>query len=142
MAGGKPRSSIDANKEVRELDHMGSLNKCVDRIMAWDVQVSKAVIGAHKRQEVDPGRAGVPEQPPALVNAQLFTCKGHMESVDCATMAMRRTWPSFTPLGSRGLYAQMALERHCHDKNCWAGASKAWLATFLRPGQVIWNPPT
>eukprot|EP00974_Lingulodinium_polyedra_P074567 7227006-Lingulodinium_polyedra.AAC.1 len=63
--GGWGQSKVveDSNKQVREQESLGSLNKTVSRCTAWAVQRGKEVIGSHRRQEVNPDDLGIPEDP-------------------------------------------------------------------------------
>ena len=57
-------------------------------------------------------------------------------------MTARRTWPSFSPLSSQGLFAQRALLQHCHKLKAWDLASQAWLCALLPRGTLVRNTST
>ena len=137
---GQTKVVEDGNRIVREHETKDVTNKTVSIAMLWDGLRSAKVLESYGRAEAVPPPDTPPDQEPKLTK-DLFDAVGFRPTVDLATFTGRRTWPSFSPLGSRTLWCQAALFRHCKENDCWDDAARCWQCQLLPAGTVVWRKP-
>eukprot|EP00974_Lingulodinium_polyedra_P074780 7245392-Lingulodinium_polyedra.AAC.1 len=72
---GQSKVVEDSNKQVREQEGFGSMNKNLFRANVWNSQWAKKVIEVHKRAEVDPDLVGAPQGEAIVVTKDLHLCR-------------------------------------------------------------------
>ena len=135
---GQTRLVERGNKEVRAQESFETSKKVLSQAKQWDSLRTRGVISQMGRAELDPSplAVGSAGKPPAL-DKQLFHSHSHQPLVDLKSLSKPRTWPSFTPLSSAGLWAGSVLLRHCWEKDTWPTASHCWLSDLLPLGTVV-----
>ena len=129
---GQSKVVEDGNKVVRDREERDTTKKRLAPGNQWAVLRGKGVIALHGRQEVTSAEAdGVAARLTGKQLQALFDCRGHTETVDGGTLVGRRTWPSFSPQGSHGVFSQRALLQFCSELELRDLASQSWYAKFL-----------
>ena len=137
---GQTKVIEDGNRVVREKETRVVTNKAVSMAMQWDGLRSAKLLETYGRAEVTP-RPNTDADPEPRLTRDLYHATAHKPSLDLTTFTGRRTWPSFSPLGSRTLWCQAALFRHCKERGCWDEAARCWQCQLLPAGTVVWCKP-